>query len=55
MHRRNDAGLLSRASCARREVGEIPVVCLLRMLAETEAVHHRSRVSLRDVRLQEAL
>jgi len=55
MHRLNDTGLLTRAVCVRREVGEVPEVCPLRMLAETEAVHHRSRVSLRDVRLQETL
>jgi hypothetical protein len=55
MHRRNEAGLLTRAVCAEREVGEVPVVYLLRMLAETEALHHQSRVSQRDVRLQETL
>ena len=55
MHRRNDAVLLSRAGCAEREVGEIPVVCPLRMLAVTEAVHHRRQVSLRDVRFQETV
>jgi hypothetical protein len=53
--RQNDVGLLTRAGCAGREVSEIPVVRPVRMLRETEAVQHRSQVSLRDVRLQETL
>ena len=51
MHRRNDAGLLTRASCAERELGEIPVVCPMRVPTVTQALNYRRLFSLRDVRL----